>query len=133
WTTLDRFLAYPWPGNVRELENVLTRIVVLGTEDLVAVELAERRPGLVAPRAPCARRWPFADQRGSGGGDRWRAQGGRRARGQGRRARRASSGARPHALAARRSGTPAQDQLPDVASKDRRARTEPPPLIEELR
>jgi two-component system, NtrC family, response regulator AtoC len=50
-TTLDRFLAYPWPGNVRELENVLTRIVVLGTEDLVAVELAERRPGLVSPRA----------------------------------------------------------------------------------
>ena len=33
--TLDRFMRYSWPGNVRELENVVQRIVVLGTESVV--------------------------------------------------------------------------------------------------
>jgi DNA-binding NtrC family response regulator len=31
-------LAYPWPGNVRELRNVMERIVVLGSGDLVLQE-----------------------------------------------------------------------------------------------
>src|SRR5215475_5150030 len=43
--TLERFLSYPWPGNIRELENIITRIVVLGTEEWVASELTERREG----------------------------------------------------------------------------------------
>ena len=43
--TLDYFQTYGWPGNVRELENVLTRIVVLGTEDWVATELSARDRG----------------------------------------------------------------------------------------
>jgi len=48
--TLERFLSYPWPGNVRELENIITRIVVLGTEDWVAAELTERqRPASPPP------------------------------------------------------------------------------------
>jgi two-component system response regulator AtoC len=34
--TLERFCRYGWPGNVRELENVVQRIVVLGTEAVVA-------------------------------------------------------------------------------------------------
>jgi two-component system, NtrC family, response regulator AtoC len=34
--TLERFLRYSWPGNVRELENIVKRIVVLGTESVVA-------------------------------------------------------------------------------------------------
>ncbi len=30
--TMDRFMAYNWPGNIRELENVVKRIIVLGSE-----------------------------------------------------------------------------------------------------
>lgn len=30
--TMDRFDAYRWPGNVRELENIVKRIIVLGSE-----------------------------------------------------------------------------------------------------
>jgi two-component system response regulator AtoC len=41
--TLERFGRYSWPGNVRELENIVQRIVVLGTET-VAAELSEREP-----------------------------------------------------------------------------------------
>jgi two-component system response regulator AtoC len=40
-------LAYPWPGNVRELENMLRRIVVLGSEQAVIQELAARTPKAV--------------------------------------------------------------------------------------
>lgn len=42
--TLDQFWRYSWPGNVRELENVIQRIVVLGTES-VAAELDGLEPG----------------------------------------------------------------------------------------
>jgi two-component system, NtrC family, response regulator AtoC len=38
--TLERLWRYSWPGNVRELENVVQRIVVLGTE-AVAEELGD--------------------------------------------------------------------------------------------
>ena len=37
--TLRHFLQYPWPGNIRELENIMKRIVVLGTEAWVPDEL----------------------------------------------------------------------------------------------
>ena len=30
--TMERFASYSWPGNVRELENIVKRIIVLGTE-----------------------------------------------------------------------------------------------------
>jgi two-component system response regulator AtoC len=46
---LERFRHYRWPGNVRELENVVQRIVVLGSES-GADEIAEPE-----------RRWPPGD------------------------------------------------------------------------
>ena len=32
--TMDRFIGYDWPGNVRELENIVKRIIVLGSEKI---------------------------------------------------------------------------------------------------
>ncbi len=32
---------YPWPGNVRELENLMLRLTVLATEDMISTELVE--------------------------------------------------------------------------------------------
>jgi DNA-binding NtrC family response regulator len=46
---LDRLQRYAWPGNVRELQNVIQRIVVLGTESVVA-ELEDPEPPPTAPR-----------------------------------------------------------------------------------
>jgi len=34
----QRLVAYRWPGNVRQMENVLERLVVLSTSDVVTVE-----------------------------------------------------------------------------------------------
>jgi len=40
--TLNVFMNYRWPGNVRELENMVRRMVVLGTEQTVLEEIALR-------------------------------------------------------------------------------------------
>jgi DNA-binding NtrC family response regulator len=40
---MEALLTHSWPGNVGELENVLERIVVLGTDDWVPAELAAAR------------------------------------------------------------------------------------------
>ena len=45
---MEKILAHPFPGNVRELENLVKRIVVLGSEEpilrsLVARERAQAR------------------------------------------------------------------------------------------
>jgi DNA-binding NtrC family response regulator len=53
--TRELFAAYSWPGNVRELENVLTRIVVLGTEEWVAAELGGRSQSAQVPASAQAR------------------------------------------------------------------------------
>ena len=34
--------GYAWPGNIRQLQNVVKRLVILGTEDVIAHELASR-------------------------------------------------------------------------------------------
>jgi two-component system response regulator AtoC len=61
--TMRLFSEYDWPGNVRELENVIKRIVILGTDEPIRRELAEaiaRRTapaGLIPalqPRAACS-------------------------------------------------------------------------------
>jgi two-component system response regulator AtoC len=61
--TLTTFMHYEWPGNVRELENLIKRVVVLGSETSVRDDLvhliaqaAHHRPGAPAParRAPAA-------------------------------------------------------------------------------
>ena len=40
---------YPWPGNVRELENLIERIVVIGTQGEVSMtELAELAPKIAS-------------------------------------------------------------------------------------
>jgi DNA-binding NtrC family response regulator len=36
---IDRMVKYPWPGNVRELQNVLKRMMVLGSGDQIMDEL----------------------------------------------------------------------------------------------
>jgi len=41
--TMRRILNHSWPGNIRELENLIKRIVVLGSEQGVNEELASRQ------------------------------------------------------------------------------------------
>jgi two-component system response regulator AtoC len=51
--TLRLFGEYEWPGNVRELENLVKRMVILGTDEPVRRDLADaiagrtRSPGLI--------------------------------------------------------------------------------------
>ena len=65
--TLQAILDYAWPGNVRELENVIERLVVLVSRNLV---LPEDLPSVIttmAPEEPDHRRGSGAGGRGSGG------------------------------------------------------------------
>jgi two-component system response regulator AtoC len=52
----QQFLAYEWPGNVRQLENLIKRMVVLGTEAGIARELLQpvvsAAPRPLQPPAP---------------------------------------------------------------------------------
>lgn len=41
-TALDAMRSYIWPGNIRQLQNVIKRMVILGTEDVIGHELASR-------------------------------------------------------------------------------------------
>jgi DNA-binding NtrC family response regulator len=57
---------YPWPGNLDELENLIERVVVLGTDDWVADELTWPRSG-----------WTTSpDSRSQSPDDEWRRRGG---------------------------------------------------------
>ena len=49
--TLKVFLGYHWPGNVRELENMVKRMVVLGSEQAVLQEIALRDSPIQQERA----------------------------------------------------------------------------------
>ena len=40
--SLRQLCEYSWPGNVRQLQNLIKRLVILGTEDVIAREMAPR-------------------------------------------------------------------------------------------
>ncbi len=40
--TMAAFMKYHWPGNVRELENLVRRMVVLGSEQSILAEIVEK-------------------------------------------------------------------------------------------
>jgi two-component system nitrogen regulation response regulator GlnG len=44
-TAFDRLRDYHWPGNVRELENLVRRLAVLYSEDVIGAEIIERELG----------------------------------------------------------------------------------------
>jgi len=41
---MSRLVKYHWPGNIRELENLIKRYVILGSEEVIAADLAPREP-----------------------------------------------------------------------------------------
>ena len=47
---LQHLIAYHWPGNVRQLENVMERLVVLSTTEIISTE--DLPPELTAPPRP---------------------------------------------------------------------------------
>jgi two-component system, NtrC family, response regulator AtoC len=58
----QRLISYRWPGNVRQLENVLERLLVLSSGDLITVEdLPEE---LVPPAANSQSLWPNLPEEG---------------------------------------------------------------------
>jgi two-component system response regulator AtoC len=50
--TMDVFMKYNWPGNVRELENMVRRMVVLGSESTVLEEISLRGNTPIRGEAP---------------------------------------------------------------------------------
>lgn len=61
-TVQQRLISYSWPGNVRQLENILERLLVLSSGDLITIEdLPEE---LISPSAPSAVLWPTLPEEG---------------------------------------------------------------------
>jgi two-component system response regulator AtoC len=54
------FMEYNWPGNVRELENMIKRMVVLGSDTPILTELRQHVPGGAARAAASMARPPLA-------------------------------------------------------------------------
>ncbi|MGH9533425.1 MAG: sigma 54-interacting transcriptional regulator [Terriglobales bacterium] len=46
---LQLLAAHTWPGNIRELENLMSRFVLFGSEELFATDLLPRPPAAHAP------------------------------------------------------------------------------------
>ncbi|MBE9521024.1 MAG: sigma 54-interacting transcriptional regulator [Proteobacteria bacterium] len=46
--TIDALQRYSWPGNVRELRNVIERAVIVSTNDILSVELAQLKKGTIS-------------------------------------------------------------------------------------
>jgi DNA-binding NtrC family response regulator len=56
---LSRLMQYDWPGNVRELENMIERIIILSSNDIIKVsDLPEKLLSLPAGAAPGDMRIP---------------------------------------------------------------------------
>jgi two-component system response regulator AtoC len=56
-TSLDPLLRYEWPGNIRELENLVKRVVIMGSEEMVLRSYfheARRVPRTAQVPAPAA-------------------------------------------------------------------------------
>jgi two-component system, NtrC family, response regulator AtoC len=50
--TLRLFAEYDWPGNVRELENLVKRMVILGSDESIRRELADAIAGRTLKASP---------------------------------------------------------------------------------
>jgi formate hydrogenlyase transcriptional activator len=46
--TIEALQRYSWPGNVRELRNVIERAVIVSTNDILSVELAQLKKGTMS-------------------------------------------------------------------------------------
>jgi two-component system response regulator AtoC len=60
--TLRLFAEYEWPGNVRELENLVKRVVVLGTDESIRRDLAESIAGRAQRSSPIPALQPRAPE-----------------------------------------------------------------------
>ena len=49
---IERLGAYSWPGNVRELENLVRRLAVLYSEEVIGADIIDRELAGEAPPAP---------------------------------------------------------------------------------
>jgi two-component system response regulator AtoC len=58
--TLRLFSEYDWPGNVRELENLVKRMVILGTDAPIRREVADAIAGRAAVHGPIPALQPAA-------------------------------------------------------------------------
>jgi two-component system, NtrC family, response regulator AtoC len=58
----QRLIAYAWPGNVRQLENVLERLLVLSSSDLITAE--DLPEDLIASAAGATTLWPNLPEEG---------------------------------------------------------------------
>jgi two-component system, NtrC family, response regulator PilR len=47
---MQAFMSYSWPGNVRELENMIERLVIISTENIIRFE---QLPETLTNRQPC--------------------------------------------------------------------------------
>ncbi len=72
--SMDRLCAYGWPGNVRELENLIRRITVLHTEEIIDVDIVDRELTVAAKNPTGNDDRPRADESLSDSIDRHLAQ-----------------------------------------------------------